>query len=497
VSSRGGSEYFPLANRYAPAEESRPHLLREPAARGRIFGHTERHLQAVWFDPRWRPAALKSNRGELIEVESPGNWNLEAGPDFLGAALRVGPDRRRITGDVEVHIFPAGWKQHGHRQDPLYRNVCLHLTYYEGQLPDEDLPSGALQAALRPALKADPEFAFEQVDVTAYPYAGRAEVPPCRKVMSAWPVERRMLVLAAAGHERMRRKAERMAHAIAERGVDQVFYENVMAALGYQHNKQPFLELAALMPAETLRAVARGKPLRAYAVLAGASGLLPHDMKKNWDDETRTYVRSLWDVWWKEREHLPAPMTREAWRLQGIRPLNHPLRRLAVAAQLFAARQESIKLIEDWCRGPADELVERMQAACHGSADVFWPFRHSLGGERANAPVALIGEDRLEAIALNVLIPMAAACGIDPGRVQALLDAANPEASNQVIKQTSFYLFGPDHPSALLRSANRRQGLQQIFHDYCLGDRSRCANCTFPAILKGLQSMRNGVILHD
>ena len=484
---RFGLDYFPLAARYAPATAADPHMLRESGARGRVFGYTERHLQAVWFDPRWRPAMLKSSAGETIEVESPGNWNLEAGPDFLGAALRVGPDKRRITGDVEVHIFPAGWRQHGHRDDRRYRKVCLHLTYYEGQLPDEELPPGALQAALRPALKADPAFAFEHVDVTAYPYAGRAEIPPCRTGLVAWPVERRARLLEAAGQERLRRKSERFATAMTERGIDQVLYENILAALGYQHNKLPMLELATRLPVDMLRTVARGRESRAFAVLAGMSGLLPVDLKKEWDDETRAYVRGLWDVWWKERDQLPAPLARDAWRLQGIRPLNHPLRRLAAAARLFATAREGLKLIEEWIDGPPDELVARMQRTVDGAKDDYWSHRVSLGGKRSKEPVALIGEDRWEAIALNVVIPLAAACGLDPSRVGQALEALKPEASNQIIKQTAFYLFGPDHPASLLRPAVRRQGLQQIFHDYCLGDRSRCAHCAFPVLLKGLQ----------
>ncbi len=427
---------------------------------------------------------LKSHRGEDIEVESPGHWNLEAGPDFLGAALRVGPDRRRITGDVEVHIFPSGWNQHGHRQDRRYRNVCLHLTYYEGALPDDALPAGALQAALRPLLKIDPAFAFEQVDVTAYPYAGRADVPPCRTVMNDHPPAWRVQVLEAAGHERLRRKAERLAAMIAERGVDQVFYEQILAALGYQHNKQPMLELAARLPVDLLRGVAQGEPDRAYALLAGASGLLPTEVKKTWDDETRRWLRGLWDLWWREREQLPAPMPRTAWRLQGLRPLNHPLRRLASAAQLFAGPADGLARLEQWLQGDPDGVVARLMNDLAGPAEGFWTRRASPGGKVSASPLALLGEDRALALILNVVLPLAAACGFDPAKVNAQLERLHPEGLNQVIRQTSFCLLGPDAPSDLLATANRRQGLQQIFHDYCLGDRSRCAACAFPELLK-------------
>jgi hypothetical protein len=116
------------------------------------------HLGGVWFDPALRPPALKTERGEEVVVEDPGLWNLEAGPDFLGAALRIGPGRRRITGDVEIHIHPSDWAAHRHRTDPRYAGVRVHVTYYPGRAAAGSLPAGALQLALKDALAANPMF---------------------------------------------------------------------------------------------------------------------------------------------------------------------------------------------------------------------------------------------------------------------------------------------------------------------------------------------------
>ena len=476
--------YFPLANWYAPGVPCREFMAREGSARGRVFGYSERHVQAVWFDPRWRPQSLTTLAGEVVEVEFPGVWNLEAGPDFLGATLRVGPDRRRITGDVEVHIFPADWRHHHHAEDPRYRRVCAHVTYFEGGLADEELPPGALQIALRSALKCDPSFAFEHLDVTAYPYAGRADVPPCRAELALWRMEDRTRLLESAGQARLRLKSDRLAEAIAERGGDQALYEAVLAAIGYQHNKRPFHELARRLPVETLRRLAGGDVTRAYALLAGMSGLLPSDWPASWDDETRAFVRALWDVWWKERDRLPPPMLRTDWHLHGLRPLNHPLRRMMAAALVFARDGEGHTMIEHWLRDSYRDTMVRLESSFIGSNAPYWPLRVSLGGAKQYTPAALIGRDRLEALLINVVLPLAAAFGFDAAKVRACLAEARPETINQIMKQTAFYLLGPDYPSLLLASAGQRQGLQQIFHDHCLHDRSQCARCGFPAWLK-------------
>jgi len=113
-------------------------------------------LQCVWADARLRPSLLATAAGEPVQVEHPGEWNTGPGPDFLNAALRVGPELRRLTGDVEIHVRPADWQRHRHADDPRYRRVCAHVSYYPGILPAAELPVGALQIALRPALAYTP-----------------------------------------------------------------------------------------------------------------------------------------------------------------------------------------------------------------------------------------------------------------------------------------------------------------------------------------------------
>ena len=97
--------------------------------------------------------------------------------------------------------------------------------------------------------------------------------------------------------------------------------------------------------------------------------------------------------------------------------------------------------------------------------------------------MALIGADRAHALVTNVAVPFLAA----QGRVEALpaevLSDLPRETSNALARQTAHNLFGAHHPESLYRTGLRRQGLLQIFHDYCLNDRSRCASCTFPALL--------------
>ena len=213
---------FPHAAEYRCA--SKGGMLRETVTPLNHFPYRERHLQCLWADPRHRPGKLKTSEGEPVEIEHPGDWNLEAGPDFLNATLLIGKGRRRVTGDLEVHVHPNGWKQHGHAGDPNYSNVRFHIVYFQGMEFH-----GLLQIPLQEALSTDPLFSCDNIDLTAYPYA----IPTGDFPFKGMDPDRKTQWLEAAGEERLRLKAERLALAMQTKEPEQVLWEELLAALGY------------------------------------------------------------------------------------------------------------------------------------------------------------------------------------------------------------------------------------------------------------------------
>lgn len=229
---------------------------------------TERHVQAVWYDAELRPPAMTTENGETVTVVHPGEWNLEAGPDFKGAVLEIGSSHRRLCGDVEVHIAPSGWEAHGHGGDAAYANVVAHVTWLCGPVPPT-LPDGAESICIGRFAAADPSFSPDCIDVAAYPFARLpAEERPCFKVVGSDP-RLAAAVLAAAGETRLGAKARRIAAILRERRGEreQVFYEEMMAAFGYKRNEAAFRKVAARVPYAMLAA----EPANAAAALLAAA----------------------------------------------------------------------------------------------------------------------------------------------------------------------------------------------------------------------------------
>ena len=297
---------------------------------------TERHVQAIWYDRALRPERLFA-AGQELRVVDPGAWNGGPGPDFRNAVLELGPERRRLVGDVEVHLSPGDWDAHHHGDDPAYGNVVAHVTWRFGP-PPPSLPSGALSVWLGRFLASDPGFSPAAIDLGAYPFARLpAAERPCYQLFAEDPDGVRA-VLADAGRRRLAGKAARI-RALFARGADreQLFYSEVMGALGYGRNAAAFRSIAAAVP---YRVLVADPPIAAEALLAASS-----------------FVELA----------------------GGGRPGNAPTVRLRAAAELFCATDVmALRAADDFAPRACREIVGALSA------------RHIVGRGRSGAILANI-----------------------------------------------------------------------------------------------------------
>ena len=430
---------------------------------------SERHLHCLWADDRLRPAKLRNSRDEPISIVDCGRWNLEAGPDFLNAIVKVG--KKTLKGDVEIHIRPSDWNTHHHMNDPRYANVILHVTWFPAE--NGNIPSHIMSVSLQESVLAMKKFSFDAIDLAAYPHAMIPTTPrPCGLLMAGATQTEVKALLESAGKSRLRRKSLRFVSRLQATGDRyQVFYEEFAAALGYKPNAQGMRAVAEQMPLVCLQE----SPdfLTRYAKLLGVAGLLPapSPQKKTSTD----HARLLWDIAWKLGV-ADAP-DKPHWVTTGLRPANHPKQRLATLAALFAP---TVGLLDKLDHCPREDAQAWVKAVSYTIRSVLQASAIEVGEPYSG--YLKIGDERIHTILSNVIIPLFAA---EDTMTDNLYRAIPGEALNEQIAEAAFRLLGRDHNPALYQTSGlRMQGLLEIWNGFCLSTKTQCADCRLVEALR-------------
>jgi hypothetical protein len=260
------------------------------------FAIGERAIQRLWASGEVK-GPMASASGKKVEVLSPGDWNRGAGPDFLGAELRI--DERRIRGDVEIHLRSSDWQAHHHDRDPNFSGVVLHAVLLPG-VKDVTTLSGHQPetVVLLPYLPRDLEdLAEEDALLELRGRAGEVALKVQAAETTILPGLRRRAV------ERFRRKAKHAKARAKVIGWEAACHELVVESLGHGGNRAPMSELArAHSPSEM--------------VLLGLDALYMEKCGR--------------------------------WRLRGLRPAGHPYRRLAQYLELNRRQPDWRERVRLW-----------------------------------------------------------------------------------------------------------------------------------------------------
>lgn len=440
----------------------------------------ERWMQQLWRHQRLRRNSLRLTNGQPLRILHPGFWNREAGPDFRGAIVQIG-DAPPLSGDIEVDRHPTAWFQHGHARNPAYRAVVLHVVWNTAPSHPE-LPTLALEPHLDGPL-ADLVPWLEDGSLTAIPPGTQGR---CYPSLQGLTQEALADLLTRSARKRLEQKTR--FHRIRARLTDwdQALWESLFTALGFQHNRWPLQRLAEIVTGEPF-----GDPRAWEARLFGLSGLLPVDPPST--VEAVRLFRELWDTWWRERGRWSDDiLPRTVWRFAGIRPANHPQRRLALAAR-WRSDEHLPQRLRDWLARCASEdrppgVLLRRALEQDLPSDSFWNRHWTLRSEPQSLHLPWFGESRTTDIAMNSVLPWLRAqaeAADDAGavrRIDALYFQWPTGQDNGRLRRIRQRLFSLTRPR-LPQGAAIQQGLLQIAEAFCEPGGSLCESCRFPELI--------------
>jgi hypothetical protein len=235
---------------------------------------------------------------------------------------------------------------------------------------------------------------------------------------------------------------------------------------------------------------ASASPLQLQARLLGLGSLLPGELTRS-RASADTYVRCVWDQWWRERaEYEECILPGSLWRFHGQRPANHPQRRLALVAHWLAAG-DLVAKIERWCSAdaPEEKLPQSLLEVLRVPHDDFWSWHWTLHSARITRPQPLLGLGRVTDLAVNVILPWLWIRAVE-GKNQTLqrsierrIQSWPAAGDNSVLRFTRQRFLGGAAPG-ILRFAVEQQGCLQIARDFCGRSDALCRDCRFPALVR-------------
>jgi hypothetical protein len=420
---------------------------------------TEEFLHYLWKYRLLKPN-LQLVTGEVCEVIDVGIHNLNAGPDFFNARIRI--DGTIWAGNVEIHLKTSDWTNHKHHLDQAYDNVILHVV---GQ---NDKSLFRKDGEMLPTLEIKEEYhagMFERytefMDSRNWIACEKMLNTVDRFVINSW-LDRLMI-------ERLEVKALEIESQLNfnHNNWEQTFYEFLARNFGFKVNALPFDLLAKSLPLSHLGRH-KNNLLQIEALLFGQAGLLKKTLQDNYPKQLQTEYNFL-----KKKYNLTA-LDPHIWRFMRLRPSNFPTIRISQFAQLiFKSSHLFSKIIE---AGSLKELMSLFEV----SASAYWQDHYSFDISSAVRNKSL-GLTAINLIIINTIIPFIFIYGKkrnDPAltdRALRFLDQLPGEANAIIAKWENLGMS--------VQTAFNTQALMELKSDYC--NHKKCLHCAIGnALLK-------------
>jgi len=260
---------------------------------------------------------------------------------------------------------------------------------------------------------------------------------------------------------RLERKM-RMVDALREEASEnwnQTFYLLYFRTLGDRRNQEAYLSLARRVPYKVVLRE-RLAPRAVQAILFGASGPVeppPHDAYTLDLARDFEYLAAKYDI---------EPLDAGVWELDEIRPANHPVLRLAQAAEFFI-QDEFVMERAMSCR--TEEDIRRL--FCIEASD-YWRTHHIPGIASDEHPKRL-GAFKANIIGINLVSVLQFAYGSVTGR-ETLRDSALT-LLERLPAEDNRYMRNWRNTGVMIRNAFESQALLQLATEYCPA--KRCTEC--------------------
>lgn len=398
----------------------------------------EKLLQYVWKHKLFPLKELETTDGFKVEVIDSGQQNMDAGPDFFNAKVKI--NGTLWVGNVEIHDRSSHWYLHHHEIDEKYNNVILHVA------SDIDADVETQEGNFLPQLQLDvPDHIRKNYEELL----AADKYPPCYKII---PSLTRLMIhswMNTLQTERLEEKTLRIEELARRCNNDweKAYFVTLSRNFGFGVNSDACEQWAMSIPLNNA-AHHRDDIFQIEAFFLGQAGLL----EKIKSDYAEKLIKEY--AFLKHKFTLE-PIDKSLWNFLRMRPNNFPYIRISQLANMYYEGKISLsKLIE--CQD-----IKDLRDLYTTKATPVWGNTKKLS--KATVDVLII----------NTAIPMLFAYGRHKGnkelcnRAFDFFEALKPE-SNHIITMWS-------ECGLEVASAGDSQALIQLKKEYC--NKKDCLRC--------------------
>jgi Protein of unknown function (DUF2851) len=418
---------------------------------------SEKLLHYIWQFQKFEIQKLKTTNGEALQIIQVGQLNTNAGPDFIEAKIKI--DEIIWVGNIEIHINSSDWHLHKHDENLEYDNIILHLVWENGpeifRKNGQKIPTLSLKNIVNSQFIAD----YERLMYNA-------TTIPCESQFEQINGITKMLMLEKVLVDRLERKAKIILTMLEKNAGDweETTFQLLAKNMGFGLNSIPFEQLANLLPLKIIQK--HGDSLFSIeAMLFGIAGFL--------EEAKDDYSLSLQKEYnFLKNKYKLKQMAKHEWKFMRLRPANFPTVRLSQFAQIIQHTRSLFSYFLIF------ESTESLFSMFKTKPNDYWQ-SHYRFKEMTHGSLKGIGNESIELLIINTVVPLLAAYSIDknePSYIEKglkLLESIKAEKN----KITRFW----NQLGLKQKSAFDSQASIELFNEFC--SKKVCLSCSIGATI--------------
>ena len=413
----------------------------------------EDFLHYIWKHKKFDVSNIKSSSDETIEIVSVGQHNLNSGPDFFNAQLKIGS--QLWAGNVEIHIKSSDWFLHNHETDSNYDNVILHVVWEHDtevfRKNNSSIPVLELKDYVSKSAINNYEKLFSKAQKWINCEDDFAEVDDFK--IQNW--------LERLYFERLERKSDDIEQLLKESKNDweAVLFKMLAKNFGLKVNGDAFLSMANSFDFSIVRKTQSNR-MALESLFFGQSGLLEVQIQNgNYLELKKEYQFLIQKFKLSNKNVAPVQFFR-------LRPPNFPTIRLSQLASLYHEHQNIFsKIIEA-------KTIDEFYSLFSVGTSSFWESHYTFE-KSSKSSKKVLTKSFIDLLLINTIIPIKFSHAKQHGKqiddtIVKLIQQIKSEKNSIVEKFNSL--------KKVSTTALQSQGLLQLKNNYC--DKNKCLQCT-------------------